>query len=256
MGTCCQKEKDSTDEQVQLYIESTGIEEISEMFRAAAGPLSTLNDINNSLSSTPLKKATFTHILNDVQLIDAIQGMLYAYSAETDGDLSKLNFKIELETPYIAINKDKLPNELKHISDAWDEIVTGLETAPDKLKNMPGELQVILEESKAFPDKARDICSTKGLNPREIYKVVGSVSANMKKIAKAKQIMEKTFQTVEELKVTFLSLKERFNNDEMEKINEIGQKAFKENSKTPKEIISKYWPDAQRINHELLEKSK
>ena len=248
MGNCCNNNNPSSQKQVKLYIKSSGIYEIDEMFRTAAAPLGTLDEVNKSLSPAALGKATYTFILNDMKLIDGIQGMLYAYSAETGGHLDSLDLKFEKVNPYVGIDRSKLPFALRPISDAWDNLVTGLETAPDKLRELPDQFNVLAEESKEFPDKAKDICSSKGLNPMEVLKVLNTVKKNASRIAGAKQIFEKTNETVREMKATLESLYERFNEEELEKIKELGKKAKSENSITPRAIITKYWPEQTRVN--------
>lgn len=247
MGNCCNS-GDGTKKQVKLYMKSSGIYEIDELFRSAAAPLSTLDDTNSSLSPKALAKATYTYILNDLKLLDAIKGMLFIYSAESNGDLSSLDFKFDTSNPFIGIDRSKLPIALRPISDAWDNLVTGLETAPDKLKDIPDQLRVLAEEAKEFPEKAKDLCSSKGLGPMEVIKVMQNISKNVGRITGAKQVLEETNQTISELKDTLSRLQETFNEEEMEKIKQVGIKAKSENSTTPRAVITKYWPEQPRIN--------
>ena len=248
MGNCCAPSSASGKKKVKLYMKSSGIYEIDELFTSVAAPLSTLNDVNDSLSIEPLTKATYTYILNDVILIDGIQGMLYAYSAETDGDLKKLDFAFETSNPYIGVNRGSLSLSLRPISDAWNALATGIETAPDKLKPLPEQLRIAVEECKLIPDKAKDIMSSKGLNPMEMIKIGKSISKNVGRVTSAPSILDETNQILTDMKATMAVLPDKFNEGELEKIKAIGKKAKSENSVTPRDIVTKYWPDLTRVN--------
>lgn len=237
---------------IKLNIKWTGLYELDEMFRAAAAPLQTLDELSSSItdSSEVLKKVTFTHVVVGCTLTDSILGMLFCFSANFDGVLDALEFKIKNDPPYLGINKKKLPKDVVHIYEAFEDVVKALLTAPGQIQELQPQIQNLIEESKEFPDRAEVMCKNNNMGPMELIKTTKRVMKNVNKIANAKRVIDETvamsqamMKTMESLNATYESNKDR--------IMDVGKSARKENLLHPKQIIPKFWIEPEKINMKL-----
>ena len=252
MGNCAPGKSSSKKQKIKLNIKWTGIYDIDELFRAAAEPLQTLHDVSSSItkSSKALKKATFTHVIVDCTLTDSIIGMLYVFSANSDGVIKHLEFMIESESPYIFINKKKLPVDVVNIYEAWEAVCSALKTAPGKLEDLSPQIQNLIEESKEFPDRAKDICTRNNLGPMDTLKACKRVMKNANKIANAKKVIEETRDMIQAMMKAIEAIPNCYEQNKS-RIETTGESAIKANLLLPKLIIPEYWPEKARVNMKL-----
>ena len=252
MGNCFSTKGETRKKKLKLNIKSTGLTAIDELFRSAAAPLQTLHEVSSSVRKTKksFKRITFTHVVIDSTLTDSIIGMIYCFSANTDGVLNSVEFELTEGPPYIGINKNKIPRDVVNIFEAWEALCDALYKAPGKLQELEPEIHSLVEESKDFPDRAETMCKTNNMGAMELLKALNIVRKNVNKIANAKRVIEETRAIILDLKKDIEGMTESFEKNK-ETIETVGKSAKKENLLHPMEIIPKFWPQQDKIDMTL-----
>lgn len=252
MGNCLPNNNTATKPKVKLNIKWTGVYDIDELFRAAAAPLQTLDEINKALKKKTkhFKKSTFSHVIVDWTLTDSLFAMLYIFEANQEKIIENLEFKVVPDPPYLKINKHKLPHDVVKVYDDFEDLVQVLNDIPDQISELKPEIQNLAQESVEFPDKAKDICKNNNMGPTEIVKTSKRVGKNVQKISKGKTLIDEISETVKAMSECIQSFC-RDHQLHLQGVEQLGSKARSENNLQPKQIISKYWPDPSRVNMKL-----
>ncbi|OMJ66859.1 hypothetical protein SteCoe_36156 [Stentor coeruleus] len=252
MGNCMSEKSGHKKHKIKLNIKWTGIYDVDELFRAAAAPLQNLHDLSTSVkkSSKAFRRATFTHVVVGCTTIDSIYGMMYVFSANFDGAVKNLHFKVIDEPPYLAIKKKKLPQDIVVIYEAWEAFAQAIYSVPGSIRDLQPQIQALIEESKEFPDKAQQICRNNNLGLVEMAKATKRISKNVSKIANGKKVIEETQKLIEETLRDIQGFGSSYETNKGQ-IETIGKKAKTENTLHPNGLIPKYWPDQNRIDMNL-----
>lgn len=257
MGNCCKHDSSNETATETLKLESVSIEALNNLFASAYSPLQTLSEVSDSISSsiTSYQKSTSTNILKSCNTSDSIFGMFYIFSANVENVFKHICFKITHESPYLALDKSKLPQHVVHIYEDWENLATCIKDAPGKLKEIEPQIETLIEEAKEFPDKARTICSSQGVNPFETISSLKSVTGNIRKLTNAKRILIDASRTVEECLAAVRDFGNNFEQNS-DKVLDIGKKARDEKCLMPRDIIKKFWPELERIDLDIVRKEE
>ncbi|OMJ67845.1 hypothetical protein SteCoe_34894 [Stentor coeruleus] len=253
MGNCCNKNASGhKKKKVKLNIKWTGVYDVDELFRAAAAPLQTLSDINNSLtkSSKAFRKATFTHVVVGCTTLDSIYGMMYFLSANFEGIIKNLHFKLVSDPPFLKVKKSKLPPDALAVYEAWEGFAIAIYETPEKIKELQPQIETLIEESKEFPDRAQAIIKNNNIGITQAISAGKRISKNASKIANAKKVIDDTIKLIEDTMKDIEGFKGSYEENKGQ-IETIGKKAKEENCVHPKQLVPKYWPDQTRIDLSL-----
>ncbi|CAG9314296.1 unnamed protein product [Blepharisma stoltei] len=241
----------STKNKIVLEIETCGIEEVDSMFIGAAEPLKALDKAYHKLKKQikKFKKATGCYILKDATFTDALESMLFCFSASIDGDFSKIDLQVTTGKPYIKISKDGLKPEHSHVADAWDLMLGVLEESIIKAPQLFGQLRdfwlnILQLQSQA--DKA-----LKGVNFVNRSKGMKCCRANTMILAQGSKAFADFQNTISQVNQDAGSFANKCWREQQELIEKVGKDANKDNIYEPKEIIKKFWPDHKRVDLSL-----
>ena len=252
MGNCLSNKGEGKKKKIKLNIKWTELYVIDDMFRAAAAPLQTLHGVSSSIRKTSksFKKITFTHVVIDCTLADSVFGMLYCFSAHFDGVLNNLELKFTNNSPFVGINKNKLPRDVVNIYEAWEALCEALYKAPRQIQELEPQIQNLIEESKDFPDRAEVMCKTSNMGPMELVRTMKRVGKNVTKIANAKRVIEETNATMQAMMKDIDGMSDSFERNKGT-IETVGKSAKRESLLHPMQIIPKFWPQQERIDMKL-----
>lgn len=239
-------------QKVKLNIKWTGVYDVDELFRAAAAPLQTLDEINTGLRKTTkrYKKSTFTHVIINWTLTDSLYSMLYTFAANQEMIKDHLDFKIVTHAPFLHLMKSKLPQDVVRIYDDFEALVEVLMKLPDQVHELHPQITHLAEEAKEFPDKARDIIHNSNMGVMETARALKRIGKNAKKIASAKTVIEETKVTVKALMEAIENFCEKFEGS-YESIEDLGKRARNDGVLHPKQLVPKYWPEQNRVDMKL-----
>ena len=133
---------------IDFDMDNTHIPEFDSVFQGVAEPLETLRDTRHTFlkGKKELAEATGTHKrLKDGTLTDTIMGMLYCYSASTNGNLSEIEFRATKHAPFITVKKSSLRPEYHGIPSAFDYFIEKLAKVPEKLQPLLGQIKEAAE---------------------------------------------------------------------------------------------------------------
>ena len=257
MGNCCKNDSSNDSVAENFKLESISIEALNNLFTSAYAPLQTLSEVSDSVSSSikSYEKSTSTNILKSCNTSDSIFGMFYIFSANIENIFQHICLKPTYESPYLALDKSKLPQHLVHIYEDWENLASSIKYAPVKLREIEPQIETLIEEAKEFPDKARTICTTQGVNPFETISSLKSVTTNIRRLTNAKRILVDTRRTVEECLVAVKDFVSDFEQNS-EKVLDVGKKARAEKCIMPRDIIKKFWPDLDRVDLDIVRKEE
>lgn len=125
-------------------MELTHIPEYDTVFSGLSAPLTTLSDTSSSFSQA---KRQFTITvglykrLREKTIPDLVLGMLYCYSASSNGDLSSLKFKATPSPPFYDVNKESLRPECRYIPNAFENFVKTLIQVPTRLEPLREQIE-------------------------------------------------------------------------------------------------------------------
>ena len=176
--------------------------------------------------------------------------MLHAFSAGADGELTRVGFELSSDTPYIKVDKDSLRPEHKEIAHYWNNLIEGLEESVPKLAELPDEISRLSEEAQSLPEKASESAQNNNLSVINKGKALMTVGENVKKLSAAPKILEEVteFQKkiISEIQVTVSG---KLKNEQvMNQIRDIGQEAYRAGVFSPELLITRFWPDQERVN--------
>lgn len=129
---------------IDFEMERTRIHEFDSVFEGVGEPLSTLLDTRKTMmkGKRELEEATGTRKrLKDGTFTDTVMGMLFCYSASTNGDLSELSFRSTKHAPYIEVKKSSLRPEFQKIPNAFEYFIEKLAKVPEKLAPLAGQIK-------------------------------------------------------------------------------------------------------------------
>ena len=249
----CGGSKTHKKEKCNMDLEKTGISDIDNIFDSIAAPMLTLAELNNLLKKgeNKIKRRTHTYLLTGWTLEDSIIAILFAISAETNGDFDKAGLKFTPEPPFLNISKELVDKLFHEVVDAWDYLVEKIMDASAKLIELPGQIATIIQEAPGYNQRAKIAVENAGLNTAEKFKIGKVIAGNLHKITKANVVMEETKKILDNLTKVAKSLKEKFDNDGIEKIHAVGKEIHKSKVKDMREIIVNYWPDKTRVDLKL-----
>ena len=233
-----------------MTMDPSGNGDIDALFTNMTGPLTTLADISNSLKKAEnrLRRRTHAYLLTHCTLDDAVMALLIELSASTNGDFDKVELKIETESPYIKISKHKLEPHMQEVVEAWNFLIEKLIEAGSSLADLPGQIQDMVNECKEFPDKAKEICSSAGMDFMATARACKVVIGNVAKITKAPTVLTNTKECFEQLLKVLKNLHVKLDHEGREKIHAIGKAIHKAKVVDLREIIVNHWPDKTRID--------
>mmetsp|Transcript_10532 Transcript_10532/g.10530 ORF Transcript_10532/g.10530 Transcript_10532/m.10530 type:complete len:257 (+) Transcript_10532:13-783(+) len=236
---------------INIEMEVCGLVDIDNMFSAAAEPLATLDKVSHKLNKhiKKLKKATGCHIIKDATFKDALDSMLYCYSASTDGDFSKINLEITTEKPYVNIERHGLKTEHHIIADAWNDMLEAIEESVAKAAELPGQLKEFFEKIPDFPNQAKSALENADFMDKA--KGLKCSATNVSRLTAASKILNEFQKTITEVSQAAASFANKCGREEREKIEKIGKDAHKDKVYEPKDIIRKFWPDPTKIDLSL-----
>jgi len=125
-------------------MERTRVHEFDSVFEGVAEPLATLLDTRNTMmkGKRELEEATGTRKrLKDGTFTDTVMGMLFCYSASTNGNLSELDFHTTKHAPYFNVKKSSLRPEFQKIPNAFEYFLEKLAKVPEKLAPLAGQIK-------------------------------------------------------------------------------------------------------------------
>ncbi|OMJ67844.1 hypothetical protein SteCoe_34893 [Stentor coeruleus] len=253
MGNCCNKnEGGHKKKKVKLNIKMTGFSQIDELFHAAAAPLQTLTDIRISItkSSKAFKKATFTHVVVGCTTLDSIYGMMYFLSANFEGIINNLHFKIKTDPPYLKVKKNKLPPDVLVVYETWEGFTKAISQTPGKIKELQPQIETLIEESKEFPGRAEAILKNDDIGFVQVISAGKIIAKNVSKIASTKKVVDDLLKFFHDTMKDIEGFKSSYEENKGQ-IETIGKKAKEENCMHPKQLVPKYWPDQTRIDLSL-----
>lgn len=242
----------SSSKKKKLNIKWTGVYDVDELFRAAAAPLQTLDEIRTGLrkSTKRYQKSTFTHVIINWTLTDSLNAMLYIFAANQEMIKNHLDFNIVTHAPFLKLNKSKLPQDVVAIYDDFEALVEVLLKLPDQLQELVPQIQHLAEEAKEFPDKARDIIHNNNMGVIETAKALKRISKNASKISNAKTVVEETKNTLKSLMDSIEAFCEKFDGS-YDHIEDIGKQARNDGALHPKQLVPKFWPEPTRVDMKL-----
>lgn len=135
---------------IDFDMERTRVHEFDSVFEGVAEPLSTLLDTRNTLmkGKRELEQAAGTRKrLKDATFTDNVMGMMYCYSASTNGDLSELEFRCTKHAPYFNVKKSSLRPEFQKIPNAFEYFLEKLLKVPEKLSPLAGQIKDAAERA-------------------------------------------------------------------------------------------------------------
>ncbi|CAG9333619.1 unnamed protein product [Blepharisma stoltei] len=233
---------------INIEMEVCNLVDIDNMFSAAAEPLATLDKVSHKLNKhiRKLKKAAGCHIIKDATFKDALDSMLYCYSASTDGDFSKINLEIVPEKPYVNIERHGLKPEHHHIADAWNDMLEAIEESVAKAAELPGQLKEFFEKIPDFPSQAKS--ALENANMIDKARGIKCCATNVSRLTAASKILTEFTKTIAEVTQALASFASKCTSEERAKIEKIGKDAHKDHVYVPKDIIRKFWPDPTKID--------
>ena len=197
--------------------------------------------------------STGTDILKDYTVADSMFGMLYIFSANIENIISHIDFKLIDESPYLALDKKKLPQDMVKIFEDWENLVKTLEDTPEKLEHLQPQIESLEEEAKEFPAKAENIVSNNNAGVIESARIMKKVGSNVSKIIKARTVLNSisndTKMILKSIQQFCSTVEENFPN-----IEDIGKNARKEKILQPRKVIIRFWPDQLRVDQEAVKK--
>lgn len=241
-----------------LNMSTCGIYDVDQMFAAIADPLKNLNNTTKRLTRAlkDFKRATGTHVLKRSEFKDSIIGMLYAYSAGSNGDFSKIGLKFLSSKPYLEVNRDSIRVEHRPISNTWDRVLAQLEETPEQLKELKGQIENFSEEAKEFPTKLKETNERQKLSLKQKFKAGRVIAKNSKRLSRSNIVIERTQRCLQEAQDALNEVIKLSAPDELAKIHEIGNNAHSQDVFNPLDIIVKFWPQKSRVSLKLNKPQK
>jgi hypothetical protein len=249
MGNCTPNKQPAHKPKVKLNIKWTGVFDIDDLFRAIASPLQSLNELSKSLRkrTKKFKKSTFSHVVLNWTLSDSLYSMLYIFEANQENIKENLDFKIINDPPYLKLDKNRLPHDLVKVYEDFEALMQVLIDAPDQLLDLKPQILNFAQEAVDFPDKAKDICKNCNMGPTEIVKTSKRVTKNVQKIMNGKTVVEETEENVRKFSECIQDFCRSYD-VYLPRVEELGRKARNDNCLHPKQIVTKYWPELNRID--------
>lgn len=135
---------------IDFEMERTRVHEFDSVFEGVAEPLSTLLETRNTLmkGKRELEQAAGTRKrLKDATFTDNVMGMMFCYSASTNGNLSELDFHCTKHAPYFNVKKSSLRPEFQKIPNAFEYFLEKLLKVPEKLSPLAGQIKDAAERA-------------------------------------------------------------------------------------------------------------
>ena len=246
----CGGSKKSKKDKVDMTMDPSGNDAIDALFTDMIGPLTTLADISNSLKKADnrLSRRTHAYLLTQCTLDDSVFAFLVGLSASTNADFDKIELKIETESPYIKISKQKVEPHMHEVVDAWNYLIEKLIEAGKSLVDLPGQIQDLVVASKDLTNRAKDICTSANMSIIETAKAIKVVALNAAKITKAPAVLTNTKECLEQLVCLLKYLHAKLDHEGREKIHTIGKQIHKDKVTNLRDMVVNYWPDKTRID--------
>lgn len=244
-------------DKVNFDMEKTKVPQLDEVFDSAAGPLQTLKEVYDTLHKAIAGFETQTHakLLKNHTVEDSIMIMLYCFSASSNGDFGKLEYRTSHDAPWIYVKKDSLEHQHWPITDAWWYFAVELEKIPGRLEPLAGDIRRIVETATGLKDSASEIVSNAGLSIFDAPKAVLNFTKNLDRLSSAPKFLEDTLKLARSTIESTTNLVNKLTNEaELNRIHDIGKKAHKEKVYNVDQIIRKYWPDQTRIGPAVITK--
>jgi hypothetical protein len=248
----CGRSKGHHDEKkgLDFDMKPTKVPQLDEIFETAAAPLATLKEAYDTLHDAIAKFETQTHskLLRDHTTEDGIMIMLYCFSASSNGDFAKLEYRISHDAPFIYVKKDSLEHQHWPITDAWWYFATEIAKIPSKLEPLEDDIKAIVDKAKGLKDSVPDAVSSSNLNVLDAPKALVNFGANLERLIKAPKLLTDTIALSKSTITSISNLTNKLTNEaELNRVHEIGHKAHKEKVMNVDLIIRKYWPDQSRV---------
>lgn len=139
-----QPEGEKVKEKFDFRMTTTRIPEYDSFFSGVATPLRTLSEICETFSYSKHNFTTSVGVskrINQKTIADAVMGMLYCYSASSNGDLESLKFKSMKTPPFYDVNKDSLRPEFRQIPANFESFVRTLTRVADRLDPLKDQIE-------------------------------------------------------------------------------------------------------------------
>ena len=236
-----------------MDMEKTGVNDIDNIFDSVVTPLNTLAELNNLLKKgeNKIRRRTHAYLLTACTLEDSITALLYAISADTNGDFDKAELKVTSDPPYLKVSKHHVDKQFHEAIDAWNYLVEKLIEATAKLADLPGQINTIVQEASGYSERAKTAIENAGLNAFEAVKAGKAIANNVSKISKATAILDETTKLLAALTKVVSGLTSKLDHEGRQKIHAVGKEINKSKLKDMREIIVQFWPEKTRLDLKL-----
>jgi hypothetical protein len=248
----CGRSKTHSNEKKGLDFEmkKTKVPEVDEIFETTAAPLATLKEAYDTLHDAIAKFETQTHskLLRDHTTEDGIMIMLYCFSASSNGDFAKLEYRLSSDAPFIYVKRDSLEHQHWAITDAWWHFATEVAKIPSKLEPLEGDIRAIVDKAAGLKDTLPDMVKNAKLSVLDIPQATMNFGTNIEKLLKVPKLLDDTIKLSKSTLTSISNLTNKLTDEaELNHVHEIGHKAHKEKVMNVDLIIKKYWPDQSRV---------
>ena len=249
----CGGSKSHKKEKCNMDMEKTGVNDIDNIFDSVVTPLNTLAELNNLLKKgeNKIRRRTHAYLLTACTLEDSITALLYAISADTNGDFDKAELKVTSDPPYLKVSKHHVDKQFHEAIDAWNYLVEKLIEATAKLADLPGQINTIVQEASGYSERAKTAIENAGLNAFEAVKAGKAIANNVSKISKATAILDETTKLLAALTKVVSGLTSKLDHEGRQKIHAVGKEINKSKLKDMREIIVQFWPEKTRLDLKL-----
>jgi hypothetical protein len=230
---------------IDFDIKKTKVPEFDEVFDEAVLPFAILKQAYETLNDAISRFETEAQgeMLEDPTTEDLITIMLYCFSASSNGDFAKLEFRSSYKAPFFHVKRDCLNPRHWPLVDAWEYFASEVDADQTKLRPLTSIINKTLDRASEFRDTGNINIDKANLSDMDVPRAAINFALNYDSLSKAPKLLEDTIDRCKSKFTCIANIVHKLTDQaEVERIKDVGVLAHSRQCLEVQDLVKLCWP--------------